>query len=86
MNAGPRRAFICRHARDRCLEMGIERAEVVDVLARPLATYPSPAWYGPGRLVSIGGRLAIVHTPDWVVITVLWDGQTSRGDGPRNAA
>lgn len=86
MNTGANRAFICRHARERCLEMGVERAEVVRTLLRPVTTYPASDRYGPNRRISVGGRLAVVHTEDWVVITVLWDGQTRRDAGPKWAA
>ena len=62
------------------------RAEVVETLTRPVTTYPSDPHYGLGRRVAVRSRLAVVYAEsDWTVITVLWDGQTSRDDGPRAA-
>lgn len=86
MIASPRRAFLTRHARQRCIEMGLTRADVVVVLLDPETTYPSPPHYGPGRRVSTRGYLAVVHTDDFSVITVLWNRQCSRGEGPYCAA
>ena len=51
-----------------------------------VTTYPSDPHYGLGRRVAVRSRLAVVYAEsDWTVITVLWDGQTSRDDGPRGA-
>lgn len=55
--------------------MELTLAEVEDVLAQPDITYPSPPHHGPGRWISVGGRLAIVHDEACRVITVLWRGQ-----------
>lgn len=82
MNSGPARAFLCAHARARCIEMGVDRAEVVETMLHPQATYPSADAYGPNRRVAVGGRLAVVYTEDdYTVITVLWTGRTSRDEG-----
>jgi hypothetical protein len=58
--------------------MGVGRAEVVHTLSFYVARYPSPSHHGKGRLVSVGGRLAVVHTATMLVITVLWNGKTGR--------
>lgn len=81
-SASPR-PFLTMHALDRCREMGVTRAEVVDALERFDVRYPSTARYGPGRFVSTRARLAVVHTATREVITVLWNGQTSREQLPR---
>lgn len=72
------RPFLTRHALERCREMGVTRAEVVETLAGFDCRYPSPSHYGPDRYVSAHRRLAVVHTPDLVVITVLWNGLSGR--------
>ena len=86
MSPDPKRAFISRHAHARCVEMRVQRDEVVETLVNPWATYPSSAHYGAGRRISVGGRLAVVHTDDWVVVTVLWNGQNARAAVPAHAA
>jgi len=68
-----RHPFLTRHALQRCKEMGVTRHEVLDTLYRYGARYPSPESYGPNRFISVGGRLAVVHTRDLEIITVLWD-------------
>jgi hypothetical protein len=69
--------LISAHAASRCLEMTIDPAEVLTVITNPEITYPSPRSYGPGRVISVGGRLAVVHC-DTSVITVLWRGLDHR--------
>lgn len=86
MNATPERAFLTRHAYARCREMSVERSEVVETLRWPTMTYPAPPEYGPGRRVATGKRLAVVYAENFVVITVLWNGQTSRDAGPLYSA
>lgn len=82
MNSGPSRAFLSAHARARCIEMGVERAEVVETLLHPETTYPSPDVYRANRRVAAGGRLAVVFTEnDYTVVTVLWNGRTAREEG-----
>ena len=63
--------------------MGVEENEVVATVQYPEVTYPSPSKYGPGRAVSVAGRLAVVHSvgDDVVVITVLWRGESGRYPG-----
>ena len=73
------RPFITRHALQRCREMGVDRNEVVEAIVRFESRYPSHPSYGSDRHVSVGGRLAIVHTATLEVITVLWAGRESRG-------
>jgi hypothetical protein len=58
--------------------MRVPDAEVVAVLRSPEAEYPSPARYGPGRKVVLGGRLAVVVANDSAVLTVLWRSRTAR--------
>lgn len=72
------RPFLTPHALRRCKEMNVERAEVVEVIERHELQYPSPPGHGPGRLLAVGGRLLVVHTPDMVVITVMWAGAEGR--------
>jgi hypothetical protein len=62
---------LSRHAQHRSDQMNVTAAEVVDVLVSPELTYPSPHRHGPGRQISVVGRLAVVHHGDHV-ITVLW--------------
>ena len=68
-----------RHAEERASEMKVRPSEVVAVLRAPEASYPSPAKYGPGRKVLLGGRLAVV-VADGAVVTVLWRSKTARHD------
>lgn len=63
------------HAQQRMAEMEVESADVAAVLDSPEVTYPSQRQHGAGRLISLGGRLAVVHNGQGVVITVLWRGQ-----------
>ncbi len=86
MSVSPRRAFLSPHAHQRCIEMGVTRADVVHVLSCPTTSYPSHPKFGPGRRTSTLGNLAVVHTENFEVITVLWNGQTSRAAGPLIAA
>lgn len=72
------RPFLTMHALQRCREMIVTRGEVVEVLRQFEVRYPSPQSYGPGRTVTVGGRLAVVHTADLEVITVLWKGRQGR--------
>jgi hypothetical protein len=72
------RPFLSLHALQRCQEMGVSRGEVVDALADHEIRYPSGPEYGPGRYVSVRGRLAVVHSPTWEVVTVLWNGRDAR--------
>lgn len=60
--------------------MGVDENEIVDAVRYPEVTYPSPSKYGPDRVVSVAGRLAVVHSvgDDPVVITVLWRGESGR--------
>ena len=74
---GPR-PFLTLHALDRCRQMNVARGEVVSVLHDYETRYPSPASYGPDRFVSVGRRLAVVHTSTLEVITVLWAGRDGR--------
>lgn len=66
------------HAHTRCSEMAVPIDEVESVMRSPEISYPSPAKYGESRLISVGGRLAVVHSADGAVITVLWRGRDSR--------
>lgn len=71
--------FLSKHARQRCTEMGVEVDEVLAAVERWELRYPSPPEYGPDRMVSVAGRLAVVHTSTLdVVITVLWRGREGR--------
>jgi hypothetical protein len=71
--------FLCSHAYERTLAMGLSRAEVVDALDHATRSYPSGPSHAPDRRISCDGRLAVVHEPaERVVITVLWDNRTSR--------
>lgn len=74
----PPRPFLTVHALERCQQMTLTRSDVVGVLRTPEVTYPSPASYGIGRMTSVGGRLAVIHTANLEVITVLWHGRESR--------
>lgn len=67
------------HASARMIEMGVDDDELLETLGYPSITYPSPPSYGPGRLIAVAGRLAIVHNPSTrTVITVLWHGRSDR--------
>ena len=72
------RPFLTRHALQRCLEMGVSRGEVVATLLDYESRYPSDPKYGPNRFVTVGPRLAVVHTDSLEVITVLWKGREGR--------
>lgn len=68
-----------QHSLERCREMGLDLGQVVEVLQRPLRSYPSPSRYGSDRRVSVDQGLAVVHTrDDRSIITVLWDGAEGR--------
>lgn len=68
------------HARHRTSEMCVEIEEVERTLTHPWITYPGAREHGAGRRVSVADRLAVVHTNDAtpIVITVLWNGRSSR--------
>lgn len=67
-----------QHALERCREMGLDLATVVEVLRQPLRSYPSPNSYGEGRRVAADAVLAVVYSADDSVITVLWNGAEGR--------
>ena len=71
-------AVLTGHALARCSEMGLNNADIVETIRNPELTYPSAPRYGPGRMVSAKGSLAVVHTTTGTVITVLWHGASSR--------
>ena len=71
--------LLSAHASSRCAQMGVDPAEAIAALDDPELRYPSPRKYGPGRSISVRGRLAVVHTTDGrLVITVLWHRLASR--------
>jgi hypothetical protein len=60
--------FLSRHALGRMDEMGLSRREVVDVLDRPEASWPSR-----GRRIAASGDIAVVYAPEnRAVVTILW--------------
>ena len=65
------------HAAQRSTEMSVDLIEITAVIGQPDITYPSPPGHGHGRVISVGGRLAVVHSGT-TVITVLWRGRTGR--------
>jgi hypothetical protein len=65
------------HATERSTQMRLDLDEITATVRQPDLTYPSPPKYGPGRVISVGGRLAVVHSGA-TVITVLWRGRTCR--------
>ena len=76
------------HAERRMREMRVSWTDIVEVLKNPEVTYPSPPSHGPGRLISLHGRLAVVHNGRGLVVTVLWRGHTTsdRSAPPPEAA
>jgi len=71
--------FFCNHAQMRMREMGLSHGEVLAVLAEPMVRYPGSPAHGSGRVVAVGGRLAVVYDPATrCVITILWHGLTRR--------
>lgn len=68
------------HAFQRIQQMTVGIEEIVAAVECPTCRYPSPPHHGPGRTISVQGRLAVVHTDGapTTVITVLWDGESGR--------
>lgn len=69
--------------------MHVQPKHVVRAVRRPAIRYPSGPGYPPGRIVSVAGAVAVVHTLPAAddgsveVITVLWhgaEGRTAGGD------
>lgn len=75
---GKQRWFLRLHALERTTEMGLTRADVVRVLDEPEVTYPS---LRSGGFTSTRGPLAVGWEAD-TVYTVLWNGRSSRCEGP----
>ena len=78
---------LSEHGFHRTREMNVGVDELVAAIDNPTLSYPSPPEYGPGRRVSVHGRLAVIHTdhPNPTIITVLWNGACGRHDPPAAA-
>lgn len=62
---------LTRHATDRALDMCVDGAEIVAVLADPTDTWVSPKY--PGNLMMTNHRIIVVVAPkSRAIITVLW--------------
>jgi hypothetical protein len=70
------------HGFARISQMKVGIDEVVAAMKDPAMSYPGPRSHGPGRRVSVQGRVAVVHTDDEnpTIITVLWNGESGRTD------
>lgn len=74
--------FLSLHALGRMDEMNLLRSQVVGALRNPDTDYPSR---GSARRIATRGPLAVVYEPEErLVVTVLWNGQSSRSEGPRH--
>lgn len=60
------------HAWKRMGEMGVEPAEVIAALARPVLDYPCDEARYPGRRIATSDRIAVCYAEDGAIITVLW--------------
>jgi hypothetical protein len=69
------------HARQRTNEMQLTTAQVLAVAREPDYTRP----HG-GRTLAVGQGLVVVQAPGQVIVTVLWDGETSREAGMARSA
>jgi hypothetical protein len=60
------------HAAMRMHEMNLDTAEISRAIEDPEVEYPGKPNRGRATRVAVRGRLAVVHSLDGVVITVLW--------------
>ena len=74
--------FLGHHCLLRMNEMALRRSDITEVLEQFETRYPGSVRYPKGRCVATKGRLAVVYEPQTkTVVTVLWNGLTSREEG-----